>query len=77
MKAPAFMFYVGDWMKDPAVRRLSLAHRGIWIDLLCFMFESERRGELTGTAEQLARLAGCTRLDMENFLAEVEMVDPV
>jgi hypothetical protein len=75
MKAPAFMFYVGDWMKDPAVRRLSLVNRGIWIDLLCFMFESERRGELVGTAEQLARLAGCTRLEMDSFLAEVKQVD--
>lgn len=45
-KLPAFMFYPGDWLKDPALRRCSLAARGLWIDLLCLMFECEERGVL-------------------------------
>lgn len=46
-KLPGFMFYPGDWMKDPALRRCSAAARGLWMDLLCLMFECEDRGVLS------------------------------
>lgn len=50
-KLPAFMFYPGDWMKDPNLRRCSQAARGVWIDMLCLMFECEQRGVLiTGSS---------------------------
>lgn len=45
-KQPAFQFYVGDWLKDPNLRRCSHAAKGVWIDALCLMFESEERGVL-------------------------------
>jgi hypothetical protein len=44
MKLPSFQFYPGDWMKDPALRSVSLEARGLWIDMLCLLFESGRRG---------------------------------
>jgi len=46
MKLPAFQFYPGDWMKDPCVRRLSHRAKGVLIDILCLMHESEERGVL-------------------------------
>lgn len=50
-KLPAFQFYPGDWMKDPCVRRCSHAAKGVWVDMLCLMFECERRGVLaTGSS---------------------------
>ena len=64
-KLPAFQFYPGDWMKDPALRACSLAARGLWMDILCLMFESDRRGYLIHkngnpiSTEQLARMTGC------------------
>ncbi len=45
-KAPAFQFYTGDWRKDPAVQSLDHEHKGIWIDLLCIMWDSPERGRL-------------------------------
>lgn len=45
-KLPAFQFYPGDWMKDPSVRRCSHAARGVWVDMLCLMFECDERGVL-------------------------------
>lgn len=33
-------------MKDPNLRRCSLASRGMWVDLMCLMFECEERGVL-------------------------------
>jgi hypothetical protein len=77
-KLPSFQFYPGDWMKDPALRACTVAARGLWMDMLCLMFESSRRGYLqhsTGkpvTAEQLARMTGCPADEIEQLLQELE-----
>lgn len=78
MKLPAFMFYTGDWMKDPALRSCSLAARGLWMDLLCLMHESDRRGYLQHTTgkpvshEQAARMTGCSPDQVSQLLQELE-----
>ncbi len=77
-KLPAMQFYPGDWFKDPALRSVSLESRGLWIDLLCLMFESDRRGYLqhaTGapvTNEQIARMVGCSVEQALRALQELE-----
>lgn len=77
-KLPSFQFYPGDWMKDPAVRCCSLAARGLWIDLLCLMHESPRRGYLQHengmpvTHEQIARMTGCSSEEASHLLQELE-----
>jgi len=77
-KLPAMMFYPGDWLKDPAIRAVSLAARGLWIDMLCLMHESPRRGYLQHvsgkpvTAEQLARMTGCSTDEVSRLLQELE-----
>ena len=43
-KLPSFQFYPGDWLKDPALRRVSKAAKGVWIDMICLSFECEERG---------------------------------
>ena len=45
-RLPYLPLYTGDWLKDPNLRRCSQAARGVWIDLLCFMFDCEERGVL-------------------------------
>ena len=70
-KMPAIMFYTGDWLKDPAVRMLTLAQRGLWIDMLALMYESSDRGYLAlrngepVTTEQLSRMVGEDSHSME------------
>lgn len=59
-KNPYIPFYVGDWLKDPAVTDCSPATRGIWIDLLCSMHERQSSGKLVGNAEQLSRVSRCS-----------------
>jgi hypothetical protein len=77
-KLPSLQFYPGDWMKDPAVRSVTVAARGLWIDMLCLMHESDRRGYLqhaTGrpvTSEQLARMTGCSASEVARLLRELE-----
>jgi hypothetical protein len=78
MKLPALHFYVGDWMKAPEVRALSFAAKGLWIDMLCLMFESPRRGYLqTKTGQpvslaQLARMTGGATDEVAHLLQELD-----
>lgn len=71
-KLPAMMLYTGDWLKDPAVSFCAPATRGIWIDLICAMHESDRSGELRGTREQLARIARCSTVELDAALTDLQ-----
>ena len=44
MKLPSFGSIPADWMKDPALRSVSLEARGLWMDMLCLLFESVAQG---------------------------------
>lgn len=73
---PAFQFYPGDWLKDPALRSVSTEARGLWIDMLCLMHEADRKGylELNGqpvTPDQLARMTGCSAARVPHLLQEL------
>lgn len=62
-KLPAFQFYPGDWLKDATLRRCTHEEKGVYIDMLCLMFECDERGVLStaGRAwsdEEIARAIG-------------------
>ena len=64
-------------MKDPAVRSVSYAARGLWMDMLSLMHESARRGYLQVNgkpvnAEQLARMTGGSTDEVSRLLQELE-----
>lgn len=65
-KNPWFKFFPGDWLKDPELRRCSPAARGVWMDLLCLMYESEECGVLASDGQSwtdediVAAIAGDT-----------------
>lgn len=69
---PYFPFYPGDWLKDPALSLCTPATRGVWIDLLSAMHEAGRVGSLSGTREQLARLARCVPADLAQALTDLQ-----
>ncbi len=76
-KMPAILFYTGDWLKDPAVRCCSLEARGLWIEMLCLMYESPKRGYLAlangepPTSVQLSRMVGASHEDIERLTDEL------
>lgn len=41
MKRPSFQFYPADWLSDFKARALTSEERGVYIDLLCFMWLEE------------------------------------
>lgn len=71
-KAPAFQFYVRDWLSDPQLRLCCPSTKGIWMDLLCFMWESKNRGCLTGEKKMLAKMTGASEDEFDQFLSEAE-----
>lgn len=71
-KAPAFQFYVKDWLSDPELQCVSASTKGIWIDALCYMWEAPERGKLTGTREELGKLLRATNGDFIQFLEDAK-----
>ena len=72
-KAPAFQFYVRDWLSDPQLRMVSHQSKGIWIDLLCYLWESPDRGKLEGTDQQFIKMIGCSKEEWEQFYQDANV----
>jgi len=77
MKRPAFQFYPGDWLRHPGLRAVSIAARGLWIDMICIMHSGQPYGHLTigkkvVSAETLAKLTGTSKREIQLLLAELE-----
>lgn len=62
---------ITDWMNDQALSMCSPATRGIWIDLLCSM-QLAGEPKLTGTIEQLSRLARCSPEEFSTAIDEIK-----
>jgi hypothetical protein len=45
-KLPATLFYWGDFVRDPDIRRCTHCEVGVWIRILCLMYEAEFKGVL-------------------------------
>lgn len=76
MKRPAFQFYAGDWIHDAGLRICSLASRGLWIDMLAIMHQSEPYGHLIVngkaiTNATLARMVGAPSRQITKLLKEL------
>lgn len=76
-KLPWGKFYWNDWRGDPRLKACGYAARGLWIEMLCIMAESDPTGYLTvgGTSLEittLARLTGGTESEVNYLLNELE-----
>jgi hypothetical protein len=61
-KLPAFMFYPGDWQKDPCLRRCSKAAKSVWMDNANQTINShEAEGMRKGLSSTRRLLAGVKR----------------
>lgn len=71
-KLPFMKFFPADWLSEPEVRQLSLAGKGLLIDLLALMWKADPRGTLIGEPDQIARSVGAEREDMDSALREIK-----
>ena len=73
---PALQWYPSDWIRD--TRLLSLEARGLWMDMLMWMFFSPKRGMLLDAkgmridAETLCRMAATDMPTLMRSLCELE-----
>ena len=72
-KLPWMKWYAADWRSDTAIERCSLAARGAMVEFLNVMHLEGRTGSLTGTVDQLARIARCETSEMEAVLEELRV----
>lgn len=63
-------WYVGDWLRDPAVAALSPATRGIWFDALCCMDDLDTF-KLTGSTRQWIAWCRCTPEEFSTAVDEL------
>lgn len=61
-------FFPGDFIKD--TRGLSPSTKGIWIDLICFVWGNEPRGQITAEFDSLRRMLGCSEDELNRALSE-------
>ena len=76
MSNPWLKFYPRDWRGDQALRLVSLAARGLWIEMLCVMHEASPYGHLLvggGAVEEaaLARVVGAGVEEVRALLVEL------
>lgn len=79
MSKPWMKFYPADWRSDPLLRSVSIAARGLWMEMLCIMHEAEPYGHLmignSAVAEEtLARLAGIGLKECRRLLSTLREV---
>jgi len=74
---PWIKFYPRDWRGDQALRAVSIAARGLWMEMLCIMHEASPYGHLVlgGHAvsnDVLARMSGAGVDEVSALLVELE-----
>lgn len=73
---PWMKFYPRDWRGDQALRAVSIAARGLWMECLCIMHEAKPYGHLMLNGEPvedhvLARMAGVSVDEVSALMAEL------
>ena len=74
-KAPSFQFYVKDWLSDPELQKAHPTTRGIWINLLCYMWDAPERGKVETNERELCQLGSCLPEDVRLFLSDVKRLN--
>jgi hypothetical protein len=72
-KLPWTPWYFADWLRDPSLRSVSLSARGLWADMLAYMWESPERGVLPKLNElNLSKLVGSRKDLVTRLVRELE-----
>lgn len=69
-KLPYMQFYPADWIRD--TRALSISAKGAWIEIICAMWNSSVRGEISLSIAALSRAIGATDKATVKALREIE-----
>jgi hypothetical protein len=59
VKRPSFQFYPADWRNNAKLRRCSYGERGLWLEVMCLMHDSDEYGVLRWPLKEIAQVLGC------------------
>lgn len=59
MSRPSFQFYHGDWISNAKLRRCTHEEKGVWIDVLCLMADSDEFGVIRWPLKDIAEAVHC------------------
>jgi hypothetical protein len=65
MKRPSFQFYPADWRNNAKLRRCTFAERGLWIEIICLLNDSDEYGVLRWSLKEIARAIGCRIAELQ------------
>lgn len=77
-KLPYMQFYPSDWLSDPALRSCSIAAKGLWIELLCLMWNSPERGVLRTVSghkmdpKRISKSVGLRTFQCQKLITELQ-----
>lgn len=70
MRRPSFQFYAADWIGSANLRRCTHAEKGVWIDVMCLMHDSNEYGVLRWSLKEIAQAVGCRMGELKSLLAK-------
>lgn len=70
MKRPSFQFYPTDWLGNSNLRRCTHAEKGVWMDVMCLMHDSEEYGILRWSLKEIAQAVGCKLADLKSLVTK-------
>lgn len=68
MRRPSFQFYPGDWQSNANLRRCTHEEKGIWMDVMCLLHDSEEYGVLRWSLSEIARAVGTTKSKIRKLI---------
>ncbi len=68
MRRPSFQFYPGDWSSNTNLRRCTHEEKGLWLDILCLMHDSEEYGILRWELSEIAQAIGSQRAKVQRLV---------
>lgn len=68
MSRPAFQFYPADWRKNAKLRRCSPAARGVWVDILCLLHDSDEYGILRWPLKDIIQASGASKTHVRELV---------
>lgn len=68
MSRPSFQFYTKDWRSNSKLRRCSPAARGVWVDVLCALHDSDEYGIARYPLRELAQEVGASMAHLRELV---------
>lgn len=69
MKRPSFQFYPADWRSNSKLRRCSFRERGVWLEVMGLMHDSDEYGVLRWPLREIVDAIGCKPADLDALRA--------